>query len=94
MKLGIYKIRGEGRKLGGCCHPPGEVSLERRLIVIARLLRLARNLHHDVPTVIGREELRRSIDEAFDSRLPFCLRVTSALNPISASSWIQSYRNL
>ena len=58
---------GEGRGLGGGCHPAGEVGFEGALVGVAATVGFAGDFAHDV--VVG-EEVIEALDDIFDTGSP------------------------
>lgn len=58
---------GEGRGLGGGCHPAGEVGFEGALVGVAATVGFAGDFAHDV--VVG-EEVIEGLDDVFDTGFP------------------------
>ena len=87
MQKGLYSFIGEGRELGGGCHPASEVCFERRLVIVAGYFGLAGDLHHDLATaVLLRKESIHAFQHALDAGLPGGVPVCLKMN-ISFDHW-------
>ena len=66
---------GEGRELDGCGHPAREVGFEGGLVVVARVLRLARDFLHDVAAELRGEEDLCRVEDVLDAGSPGAVAV-------------------